>query len=178
MQKDKFRKWALKRLNSLSSQQRYIRDKKINSKLYEIIKRAKASSVMLYIPLDIEVDTLPLINRLRREGIDLLVPFMVDSSFTLVKYRLPLYKKRFGIKEPKFSKQFRIKKIDIAVVPIIGFDISLKRIGFGKGMYDRFFSRNSNNIKEVVFVQRALCFSSKKITDKHDVRADRVVTIN
>ncbi len=178
MQKEKFRKWALKRLNSLSWQQRYIRDKKINSKLYDMIRRAKAGSVMLYIPLGMEVNILPLIARLRQEGTELLVPFMEDKSFTLVKYRLPLYKKRFGIKEPKFSKQFRKKKIDIAIVPIVGVDTSFRRIGFGKGMYDRFFARENSNIKEIIFVQRVLCFSSDNITDKYDVRADSIVAID
>ena len=35
---------------------------------------------------------------------------MEGESFRLVKYRLPLIKKKFGIMEPKDSKQYKNKK--------------------------------------------------------------------
>ncbi|MCD8477422.1 MAG: hypothetical protein LRY68_05525 [Sulfurospirillum sp.] len=45
---------------------------------------------------------------------------------------MPLERKIFNIKEPKNS--FAVKpKIDLAIVPVIGVDGALKRIGFGKG---------------------------------------------
>ena len=34
-----------------------------------------------------------------------------------------------------------INNIDIAIVPAVGVDGNLQRIGFGKGMYDRFFEK-------------------------------------
>ncbi len=131
---------------------------------------------MLYIPLRMEVDVMPLIRKLRREGILVLVPFMEGESFRLVKYRLPLQTKKYGVKEPKFSKQYRRKMIEFAIVPIVGTDRTLRRVGFGKGMYDRFFARYKQDIKEIVFTQRVLCQSKALITDDYDVGADRVIT--
>ncbi len=130
---------------------------------------------MLYIPLGMEVNLNPLIKRLRREKRLLYVPFMEGKSFRLVKYRYPLETKRFGIKEPKSSKQYRIKQIDIAIVPIVGMDATQRRVGFGKGMYDRFFEKEIKNIKKTVFVARELCYSKKKITDHYDIKADMVI---
>jgi len=130
---------------------------------------------MLYIPLGMEVNLNPLIKRLRREKRLLYVPFMEGKSFRLVKYRYPLETKRFGIKEPKSSKQYRIKQIDIAIVPIVGMDAAQRRVGFGKGMYDRFFEKEIKNIKKTVFVARELCYSQKKITDHYDIKADMVI---
>jgi 5-formyltetrahydrofolate cyclo-ligase len=124
-----------------------------------------------------EVDIYPLIKRLRKEKKNLYVPFMEGKSFRLVKYRLPLRKKQFGIKEPLDSKQYRIKQIDIAIVPIVGVDITHRRVGFGKGMYDRFFEKNKKNIKQVVFVARELCYSKEVVTDHYDVQADKIFTL-
>jgi len=176
MNKQTFRKISLQKLRNLSAQQRYIIDKKINTFLYRLIKKRNAKQVMLYIPLSMEVDIMPLISRLRREGISVLVPFMEGESFRLVKYRQPLETKKYGVKEPKISKQFRRKKIDISVVPIVGTDASMRRVGFGKGMYDRFFMREKQWINEIVFIQRVLCQSPEIVTNDYDVAANSLIT--
>jgi 5-formyltetrahydrofolate cyclo-ligase len=100
---------------------------------------------------------------------------MEGKSFRVVKYRYPLETKRFGIKEPKDSKQYRNKKLDIAVVPIVGMDITYRRVGFGKGMYDRFFEKEMKNIDKTVFVARELCYSKEIVTDDFDVKADMII---
>jgi 5-formyltetrahydrofolate cyclo-ligase len=123
-----------------------------------------------------EVNVMPLIGTSRRRGIEVLVPFMEGESFRLVQYRLPLRTKRFGVREPIFSRKYRKKRIDIAIVPIVGTDSMSRRIGFGKGMYDRFFAREGQRIAHVIFVQRAEQRSSNVITDVWDVRADEILT--
>jgi len=176
MDKKQFRTKALRELRAISKLRSYLIDKEINAKLYQIIKNSKSKSVILYVPLAMEVDIMPLIGQLRREGIVVLVPFMEGDSFRLVKYRLPLSVKKYGIKEPRISKQYRKKRIDISVVPIVGTDSTLRRIGFGKGMYDRFYAREKRNIIETIFVQRILCISHEVVTDDFDVRADMIIT--
>jgi 5-formyltetrahydrofolate cyclo-ligase len=170
-----FRKRCFGQLRKASGYGAYIRDKKVLERLYDLIVREKAQHIMLYLPLGSEVNLYPLIRRLRREKRVLYVPFMEGKSFRLVKYRYPLRVKRFGIKEPNDSKQYRKKQIDIAVVPIVGMDASCRRVGFGKGMYDRFFEKEIENIKKVVFVARTLCFSKEIVTDHYDVTADIVI---
>ena len=176
MEKQVFRKTSLARLGSLSWQKRYLGDKRVTKILYRLVKTQAARSVMLYIPLELEVNVLPLIRKLRREGISVWVPFMEGESFRLVKYRLPLATKKYGVKEPKFSKQYRRRVIECAIVPIVGTDRSFRRIGFGKGMYDRFFAKHKKEIGQVIFAQRVLCYSSTLITDDYDVKADMIIT--
>jgi len=173
--KQDFREICIKRLQKDRYKSKYRKDKQINSTLYTLIKEENLSTIMLYVPLKMEVNIYPLIKQLRKEKRKLYVPFMEEKSFRLVRYRLPLYKKKFGIKEPNNSKQYRIKKIDLAIVPIIGVDITLRRVGFGKGMYDRFFEKEYENIKQVVFVSRDLCYSKDIVTNHYDVKADRIV---
>jgi 5-formyltetrahydrofolate cyclo-ligase len=173
--KDKFRKKCHKLL-AKAKKRSYIKDKYAQKYLTKLIKTYQAKDIMAYIPLGNEVDIMPLINTLRRQKLNIWVPFMEGKSFRLVKYRYPLRIKKYGIKEPKNSYKYRKKSIDIAIVPIIGMDKTYKRVGFGKGMYDRFFEKEIKNIKRVVFVARELCYSKDMITDDYDVKADIVVT--
>jgi 5-formyltetrahydrofolate cyclo-ligase len=175
IKKKYFREHCLKRLQKASSIGAYKKDKLVSQYLYRFIEEINARKIMLYLPLATEVDLYPLIKRLRREKRELYVPFMEGKSFRVVKYRLPLEKKCFGIKEPKDSKQYRTKKLDMAIVPIVGLDITHRRVGFGKGMYDRFFEKEIENINKIVFVARELCYSKKIVTNRHDVKADVVI---
>jgi len=174
--KNSFRAYCLKRLKKASKTvNRYKKDKLVLEYLYQFIRQSDARKILLYLPLKTEVNLYPLIKRLRGEKRELYVPFMEGKSFRVVKYRLPLEKKSFGIKEPKDSKQYRTKKLDMAIVPIVGMDITYRRVGFGKGMYDRFFEKEIENINKTVFVARELCYSRKIVTDRHDVKADVVI---
>jgi len=175
MDKITFRKKCIERLKQRKKVHLYKHDKVVNQKLYHYIRQINAHSVMLYIPLKIEVNINPLIIRLRKERKIVLVPFMEGESFSLVKYRLPLKIKKFGVKEPNKSNQYK-NKIDLAIVPIIGTDVTLRRVGFGKGFYDRFFEKNHKNIKRIGFVSREYCRSSEIITDDWDVTGDFYLT--
>jgi len=174
--KKQFRQDCLKQLKQASGRGTYKKDKVVLALLYSYIVKLNARHIMLYLPLKMEVNLYPLILRLRKEKRTLYVPFMEGKSFSLVKYRYPLEKKRFGIKEPKNSKQYRIKQIDIAIVPIVGMDSTQRRVGFGKGMYDRFFEKEIKNINKTVFVARELCYSKEILTNHYDIKADSVIT--
>ena len=176
MNKSLFRKACLARLRYIQKHAYRKRDYRVNKTLYALIQKENARTVLLYIPMSIEVDIAPLIRLMRRQKRLLFVPFMEGESFSLVKYRMPLETKQYGIKEPRNSKLFKKRVIDLAIVPIVGTDPTLRRVGFGKGMYDRFFEREKKNIKKTVFVSRSLCFSDKVVTDYYDVSADIIIT--
>lgn len=172
--KSDFRKSSIKRLDFSSRFLKFYKDKKTVKKLEKFIKECDVKNILLYIPMGMEVDVLPLINKLRKERKNIFVPFMVEDIFKLVKYRLPLHKKQFGIKEPNNSFCLH-KNIDLAIVPIVGVDKVCKRIGFGKGMYDRFFDRL--NYKPItVFTQLSLCKANEILTNDYDIQADFIIT--
>jgi len=176
--KANFRKLALKRLRFFSSFTKIKKNKNICSKIIKIINLYKPKKILLYIPLDLEVDVMPIIIELRkRKNIEVYVPFMKGKSFVPVKFRLPLKKKKFGIKEPNFST-FRNNdiKLDMIIVPIVGIDNTYRRIGFGAGMYDRFF--DTLRVKPItVFTQLKLCKSKEIVTSDHDIKADYIITM-
>ncbi|MBU0721095.1 5-formyltetrahydrofolate cyclo-ligase, partial [bacterium] len=94
--------------------------------------------------------------------------------FKMVPFRLPLKEKRFGIFEAGNTIR-NIKKIDIAIVPAVGVDGNLQRIGFGKGMYDRFFE-NLKKKPYTIFIQLEFCYTKKYICDSYDVSCDLLLT--
>jgi len=175
MNKQTFRKQCLERLRGKKRGNRYALDKLVVKQLSSLIEHRKAKVIMLYIPLKIEINISTLIIKLRKDKKIVLVPFMEGKSFRLVKYRLPLKIKKFGVKEPNNSNRYN-KKIDLAIVPILGTDSTLRRVGFGKGFYDRFFEKNSKNIKEIIFVGREYCISSEIITQSHDIKGNGYFT--
>jgi 5-formyltetrahydrofolate cyclo-ligase len=174
--KNIFRADCMQRLKQAQNIRKVKKDKIILKKLYQMIIHENAQNILLYLPMGIEVNLYPLIATLRKEKKNIYVPFMEGKSFRLVRYRLPLRKKQFGIKEPNDSKQVRNKKIDIAIVPIVGIDVTHRRVGFGKGMYDRFFEKEKLNIKKVVFVARKLCYAHEVVTNHYDVKGDILIT--
>ena len=173
--KELFRQRCLQRLRHTARLGAYRKDKMVCQQLIHLMEEEHVRSVMLYLPLETEVDIYPLIGKLRQKGVQVYVPFMEGESFRLVKYRYPLRTKRFGIKEPNDSRQYKNRQIDIAVVPIVGMDATYRRVGFGKGMYDRFFEKEIKNIKKTLFVARELCYSKEIVTDHYDVKADMVI---
>ena len=168
-----FRQVCIKRLQKASSFSKIQKDKQIIKKLQILIKDKKPKNILAFIPLKNEPNILPFINK-NRKKYNIFVPFMEGVSFKIVKFRLPLRRKKFSIKEPPNSF-IKNKKIDLAIVPVLGVDGDYRRIGFGKGMYDRFFAKLSY-YPIIIFVQIEECLIKKSICDLHDIKADYYIT--
>ena len=168
--KNEFRKMCL----NLKKHNRYYYSKKIGWSLYNVCKPYK--NILFFIPMKNEVDIHWVLKKLRSEKKNNFVPFMEDLSFKMVKYQLPLAKKNFSILEP-VNKQKTLQKIDLAIVPIVGIDKTFRRVGFGKGMYDRFFEKCKSKPK-IVFVQLVPCVSNDVVTKRHDIKADLYISFN
>ena len=63
---------------------------------------------------------------------------------------------------------------DLIVVPLLAFDKSKNRLGYGKGYYDKFLSKN----KDILTIGVAFSFQkSKKIkTSKLDIKMNNILT--
>jgi len=166
--KRKFRKKCI----NISKHNRYYYSKVIGRKLYEVAKNHK--NILFFIPMDSEVDIHWVLKKLRKEKKNIFVPFMQGLSFKMVKYQLPLAKKKFSILEP-VNKQPTLYKIDLSIVPIVGIDKRFARIGFGKGMYDRFFAKLNYPVKKVC-VQLKACVSQETLSESHDIVCDELIS--
>lgn len=126
-----------------------------------------------------EADTEGIIKELFKMNKTVLIPKcdIKTETMTAVKiseknsFRLNQY----GILESDTGDFFE-KKIDIVVLPGLGFDKKGNRIGYGKGYYDKFL--NSLNYKPLTV---GLCYSQQiiesiDICNNDDVKLDYIVT--
>jgi 5-formyltetrahydrofolate cyclo-ligase len=167
------RKLCISRLKTTTFKNNYILDKNISAKVDHIIKKLKPKSILFYLPLKLEVDLRPLLKKYRRK-LKILIPKVQKESFVMVEYRLPLEENKFKILERKHSSN-AYKNVDLIIVPIIAMDRNMQRVGFGKGMYDRFYYTLKKK-PIVVFVQRVACVSNVAICDKYDIYGDYYIT--
>ena len=173
--KSDFRKLCIKRLQKLSKKSfKFAIDKKIQKTIFKFVKTYKFKKVLIYLPLNLEVNIWNIIKKMRQNGIKLYVTKMVGDSLETVPFRLPLKKKRFNILEAKRSFFYKTD-FELAIIPVVGIDKSLKRIGFGKGFYDRFFA--SLKFRPLIlFTQRTLCFAKDDVASLYDISADIILT--
>jgi len=168
-----FRKKCLKKIKNSSIHNKIYKTSILNKKLLQELDLKKRVSILIYYPLPYEADIMKLLHKLRKKH-DVFIPFMQGKSFKMVPFRLPLKKKRFGIFEAGNTLR-NINKIDIAIVPTVGVDGNLQRIGFGKGMYDRFFEKLKKR-PYTIFIQPEFCYTKNTICDIYDVKGDVLIT--
>jgi 5-formyltetrahydrofolate cyclo-ligase len=171
--KSDFRAHCLNRLKSSNNHTKIARDAKVRRLLQKVLNALEAKRILAFWPMGFEADIRKNIALARQCG-EVYLPFMDGVSFKMVPLRYPLERKAFGIYEPRDSRK-KINLIDIAIVPVVGVDGSLGRIGFGKGMYDRFFP--TLKVKPfTIFVQSCECKTTKNLCDDYDVLGDLLIT--
>lgn len=171
--KESFRQECLEKLKNAPGHNQYYKDKLLAKSLLQTLGKIQNKSILFYHPMGHEPDLRKAMLKLRKKN-NILLPFMEGESFKMVLFRLPLKQKRFGIFEAGDSL-INIKKIDIAIVPVIGVDTRLQRVGFGKGMYDRFFAKLQRK-PYTIFVQRDICYTKESICDPYDISCDLLLS--
>ena len=148
--------------------------KKLNKALLTFLEQKKCKNVLVYMPFGNEVDIMPLISALRKKKHRIFIPFIQEFSFKMIPLRLPLHKNVFGIYESNKSS-FNLIKVDAVIIPVLGIDKHFRRIGFGRGMYDRFMSALKDNV-QILFVARSPNYAPDVITQDYDVQGDYFYT--
>ena len=171
--KESFRQKCLEQIKKGTQHNLLYKNALINKALLKELRGAKNLKILLFHPMEHEPQILKTLYHLRKKN-HIFLPFMEGKSFKMVPFRLPLERKKFGIFEAGNTLR-DIKNIDIAIVPVIGVDGALQRIGFGKGMYDRFFAKLKKR-PYTIFVQLEFCYTKEWICDPHDISCDLLLT--
>ncbi len=143
-------------------------DKVFNLDIYQ-----KANVVALYKSIQDEVDTTYLISH-SLVNKKILLPKIINKKMVFIEInRDTLYQKsKIGVMEPQ-SSQIYNGIIDLIIVPGVSFDKEKNRLGFGKGYYDKFLSKN--NIYKI-----GLCFNEQIIDElpisSFDIPMDIIIT--
>ncbi len=99
-----------------------------------------------------EVDTSFILTLLQGRDKDIVVSKSNFEKLTLAHFLLSdstrLKVNTWGIPEPVDGIEVPVSKIQVVFVPLLAFDVSGNRVGYGKGFYDRFLkSCNPDTIK-------------------------------
>ena len=143
--------------------------------IIKIIKKKKFKNIAIYYSSNYEVSTLKLFKILNNKTrYSTLLPVLAKGSMKFTKWNLyePLKVNNFGFLDPINSKNYL--KPDLIIVPLLAYDKFKNRLGYGKGYYDKFLSRN----KKILTIGLAFSFQKfNKITNtKLDVKMNYILT--
>ena len=123
-------------------------DEAINRRLLEIVRTEKPSAVVAYVSDGTEPDLTPVLQHALRESITLCLPrFAQDGSYSIVTVRsLDFPASPWGIPEPSADAPAASPDVlaeALWLVPGVAFDRACRRLGRGKGVYDRLLAHGA-----------------------------------
>lgn len=135
--KQRMRELLVQKRRMLSTQDREQMSSTILQQLEQMTCFREAKTVLLYYPMNNEVDVLPLFKRYKNEKM-LLLPVSHRKGMTVSPYEgnEKMHRGKFQIPEPT-TPSYR-GSIDVIIVPAVAFDKQGHRLGRGGGYYDRF----------------------------------------
>jgi 5-formyltetrahydrofolate cyclo-ligase len=176
--KNELRADALARRDALSVQERASAARAIAARLPPL-DITPSTVVAGYAPIRSEIDPVQLMQRFAAAGAALAMPAISARNAALAfrawKPGDALVPGAFGISEPPAAATEVVP--DIVLVPLVAFDRSGHRIGYGAGYYDRTLA-SLRRQKTVTAI--GLAFAAQEIAQvpalPHDVRLNYVVT--
>jgi 5-formyltetrahydrofolate cyclo-ligase len=142
-EKARIRREVRSRLENLSNNQKREKSLRACRLLAEQPAWQKAGSVLLYAPAPDELDIWPMAQLALSEHKALALPRYApptDSyeACVIKDLRRDLRSGRYGLREPAENcRAVALKQLDLILVPGVAFDLQGRRLGRGKGYYDR-----------------------------------------
>ena len=123
-------------------------DDAISRRLLEIVRTEKPSALVAYVSDGTEPDLTPVLRHALQAGITLCLPrFAQDGSYSIVTVRsLDFPASHWGIPEPSADAPAASPDVlanALWLVPGVAFDPACRRLGRGKGVYDRLLARGA-----------------------------------
>lgn len=148
MQKAELRKKMLQQRRSLPAEEVQLRSERIAALFFKHFPLKAGQTVHVFLPIikNNEVNTWPLIERLRLEHpeVRVAVPVTDVEQNILTHHHLTdeavLIENNWGIPEPQDAHIIHAQEVDVVLIPLLAFDKAGHRVGYGKGFYDRFLA--------------------------------------
>lgn len=176
------RRDAIARRDALTPEERAEASHAIRESVLNHIERIGGHFVHCYISFRSEVETRTLIEELLARGIRVVVPVVEGApskGARLIHAEIQgLHSLRtgaFGLDEPVPENLSELEGLDAVIVPLVAFDRSGMRLGYGKGFYDRFLSELPLAVERI-----GLGFAVQEVPRiprlPHDEPMDRILT--
>jgi 5-formyltetrahydrofolate cyclo-ligase len=147
LKKKELRQYYLHKRNALSKKEIWSLTDAITDQL-KYFNWSSFKCVSLFLPITAlnEIDTFEIISYFKNNynHIKIAVPRtnFIDLSLEHVLFTplTVLVKNKYNIPEPLYGSILASEDIDVVFVPLLTFDWQGNRVGYGKGIYDRFLS--------------------------------------
>ncbi len=139
--KAEIRKDLLDRRRALATAERAAASRKIAALLTGLDLYRTAGCVALFMPIQGEIDLLPLVEAGARQYCFPRVSGS-DLEFVAVDSLADFAPGSFGVPEPCGERRVAPAGLDLVLVPGLAFDRRGYRLGYGKGYYDRLLAAN------------------------------------
>jgi 5-formyltetrahydrofolate cyclo-ligase len=139
----------------------------------------RARTVLFYAPLAGELDVSPLLEEALQAGKTVALPRFVAATGTYLPFQVSdpgrdCAPGRFGISEPAaHCPALELKRLDLVLAPGLGFDLSGRRLGRGRGFYDRLLAGIAGTKCGVAFDQQVV---PQIPAERHDVNMNFILT--
>lgn len=139
----------------------------------------KAKAVLLYAPLPDELDVWPLLSAALASGKEVALPRYVAASCEYIACWVGEPEKElevghYGIREPNESCAIApLLRLDLILVPGVAFDWHGRRLGRGRGHYDRVLAAGRGTTCGVAFDEQIV---REVPVEPHDVHLNCILT--
>jgi len=167
------------RLKQISAAQREAASRKMCELLEGRREWKEALCVLLFAPLTDEPDVWPMLGRGISEGKVMALPRFDSSRNSYIASRIQepeteLRPGKFGIREPvEGCEEMALKRLDLILAPGLAFDLHGRRLGRGKGIYDRLLATASGTSCGVSFDEQIV---GGIPVEEHDIHVNRILT--
>lgn len=173
--KKELRKKYNKIRDSISDLDIDVKSKIIEEKILKLDNINEYENFLIYINIKSEVKTNSLIQRLILLKKNVFIPKIIEDEMYFLKINSleDLELGKYNIPEPNKGQAYKGEK-SLVIVPGLVFSKEKYRIGYGKGYYDKFISKNPQNF------YLGICFKNQIIDkfdyDEFDEQLDIIIT--
>lgn len=184
MTKSDLRLNYLEKRSALTANQRSEASRIIAACLFETLAllAVKTLHCFISIPKFNEIDTSLIYGRVWEEypGIRTVAPRIDRATGEILNLRFEsedeFIENAWGIREPVGDEPVEPAEIDLVIVPLLCFDASGHRVGYGKGFYDRFLAKCRSDCLKIGVSYFPPVPATIDDISQYDVRLDRCIT--
>ena len=201
MNKTELRKKYIELRKNIDEKKREKESKEIVNELNEMISKGNYDAILLYAPLEYEVDVFSVFSMACKDACEksdckneagftgskksdyhnrFCFPRVKGSEmeFYYVNSESELETGSFNVREPKESCELFIPQKEgryLIAVPGVCFDKAGFRLGYGKGFYDKYLSKYKDINFEKIGVCFKDCYAEKIENESTDIPVDKVI---
>lgn len=171
-EKQLMRELLVQKRRILSAEERASQSAAILEQLEQMQCFREAKTVLLYYPINNEVDVLPLFKKYKHTK-TLLLPVSHRREMTVSPYEGndKMHRGKFHIPEP--TTPAYEGEIDLIVVPAVAFDKTGLRLGRGGGYYDKFLKKHTRAM--LIGVGYDFQLVDQVPAERHDQKVHRII---